>query len=277
MLCGHGSASESYGMQKPTTILVVAITEAILQYNQIVILFMSRFEKILSLLLMFMGVTIFAACSDEKDEPKILIPTAKSISVGTSFSLGVQGVWKSSNDFVASVNNDGNVIAEHVGKCTISNGKNSCKVTVTPKSNFLKEPITEWGISKSQLISKCGSDYKESGNSIGYLTNSNVAPITMYSFDSNDRLSGSVVMVNTDYTSEMADFLVERYQPVYVDGYDFYFTNGYTAQSISTAVCVSLYKNNKNYWLVVYMPFESSTRSLDELDLLNNLHNIIKS
>ncbi len=35
MLCGHGSASESYRMQKPTTIFIGrAITQAILQTNQ---------------------------------------------------------------------------------------------------------------------------------------------------------------------------------------------------------------------------------------------------
>ncbi len=237
---------------------------------------MSRFGKILPLLLVFMGVTLFTACSDEKEEPKIPIPTAKSISVGSSFSLKVQGDWKSSNDFVASVNNEGDVKAEHVGECTISNGKNRCKVTVTPKSNFLKEPITEWGISKSQLISKCGSNYKESGNSIGYLSNSNIGQITMYTFDSNGRLSSSVVTVSIGYTSELVDFLIERYQPIHVDGYDFYFTNGYSTQSITTAVCMSLYQYDKNYWAVLYMPYGSSSRSFDELDLSANLHNIIK-
>ncbi|MDE6651561.1 MAG: hypothetical protein K2K08_04040 [Paramuribaculum sp.] len=232
---------------------------------------MKRFEKKFALLLMVIGVTLLSACSDDKDEPKISIPSVKSISVGTSFSLGLSGNWRSSNDFVASVDKDGNVEAEHVGECTISNEKNSCKVTVTPKSNFIKEPVTDWGISKSQLISKCGNNYKESGNSIGYTSNSNIAPITMYTFDSSGRLSSSVITVKTTYTSDLVDFLMERYQPVAVDGYDFYFTNGYTTQSTSTVVGMSLYKYDKSYWMVMYMPYGNSSRSGANMDLLNNL------
>lgn len=238
---------------------------------------MKIFEKFLSLLIVFIVVTIFSACSDKENEPTISIPTSKSITVGTSFSLGLSDNWRSSNEFVASVDGDGNVEAAHIGECTISNGKNSCKVTVTPKSTFIKEPIREWGISKSQLISKCGSDYKESGNSIGYISNSSIAPITMYTFDSNNRLSSSVIMVKTAYTSELVDFFTERYQPVSVDGYDFYFTDGYTAQTISTAVCLSLYKYNTDFWMVLYMPYGSSSRSFDRMiDLPNILSNLIK-
>lgn len=236
---------------------------------------MMRFEKILMLLLIVIGVTFLQACSNEKEEPTNPIPEAKSILVGSSFSLGQSGKWRTSNNFVASVDNAGNVSAEHVGECTISNGRQNCKVTVKPKSNLIKEPITEWGISKSQLISKSGSDYIKSGNSIGYKTNNSIAPITMYSFDNNDRLSSSLIIVDTNYTSDLADFLIERYQPVAVDGYDFYFTDGYTTQSITTAIGMSLYEYDKNYWLVLYMPYGKSSRSTEDNDLSENLYEII--
>lgn len=237
---------------------------------------MKSLKRILSLLLIFMGVALFSSCSDDKEDSAISIPTTNSIPVGSSFSFGLSGNWSSSNNFVASVDNDGNVKAEHVGECIISNGNHNCIVTVTPKSNLIKEPITEWGISKPQLISKCGTDYQESGTAIGYKTNSNIAPMIMYSFDSYNRLSSSVVMVKTAYTSELVDFLIERYRPVTMDGYDYYFVNGYSSQSISTVIGMGLYKYDKDYWMVLYMPYSSSSRSSEAIDLASNLFNIAK-
>ena len=236
---------------------------------------MKRFEKKILLLLIFIGVVLLSACSD-KDEPKIHIPTNMNLSVGSLFSVGVSGNWISSNEFVASVDKDGVIKAEHVGMCIISGEGKQCRVIVEPKSNFLNEPIIEWGISKSQLISKCGNDYKESGSAIGYITNSTIAPITMYTFDNNGKLSSSAIVVKTNYSTELVDFLTERYQPIGMDGYDFYFTNGYTPQKTSTVVGMSLYKYDKNYWVVLYMPYSYSSRSSVSTDISNSLLDIIE-
>lgn len=245
---------------------------------------MKRFERILTLLLLVAGAMLFSACSHGNDEPGVptpthpttnsQVPTSKTISVGASFSIGT-GSWRSSNDFVASVD-AGSVKANHVGECTISNGKNTCKVTVTPNSNFITEPITEWGISKSQLIAKCGNNYKTSGKSIAYISTSNtIAPITMYTFDDNDKLKSSVVTVKTNYTAELVEFLTERYQLIAMEGYDFYFANGNTTNNISTAVGVSKYEYDKSYWLVLYIPYGNSSRCSTEAVLTNDLYDII--
>lgn len=235
---------------------------------------MRRFRKTLMLLFTIVGTTLFLACSGEKDEPKVSIPTMKSIQVGTSFSLGVTGHWFSSNDFIASVDNFGYVHANHVGECTIGNGTMGCKVTVTPKSTFfITQPITEWGTSKSTIIYRCGWDYKESGDYIAYISNNTIAPITMYGFDDNNSLTSSTVVVDTNYTTELVEFLTERYQPIGQDGYNFFFTNGYTIQTISTAVGLRLY--NKSYWMVMYIPYNNSSRSSADRELTNNLSDII--
>lgn len=237
---------------------------------------MIRWERNLSALLIFMCVTLLSACSNDNDELGMSLPTDKSILVGSSFSFGFSGDWSSSNDFVASVDNNGNVGADHVGECTISNGKYNCRINVTPKTYFIKEPITDWEISKSQIISKCGLDYKVTGNSIGYISNSSIAPITLYTFDNNERLSSAAVVVKTDYTTDLVDFLTERYQSIGMEGYDFYFANGYTPQKISTVVGVSLYKYDKNYWIVLYIPYNYSSRSLISTDISSILSNIIE-
>lgn len=230
---------------------------------------MRKFEKILTLLLIIMGVTLLSSCSDDKDEPKLKIPTTKSAVVGETFSFGSDGQWISSNDFVASVNNKGYVKAEHVGSCIISNGKHKCSVTITPKSTFITEPITEWGMSKAQLIAKCGNNYKETSNSIGYISNNTIAPIIVYLFDNNNKLTSSTITVSTDYSSELTDFLLERYHFVENDGDNYSFVNGYTSEKISTVVNMSLY--NKSYWTVMYMSYGSSSRAYAENDFTNHL------
>lgn len=48
---------------------------------------MRRFEKILSLLLIFLGVTLFSACSNDKDEPQMPTSKVSSYTVTSDFNL----------------------------------------------------------------------------------------------------------------------------------------------------------------------------------------------
>lgn len=197
----------------------------------------------------------FSSCSNDKDEPKVSIPQDQTMTVGTTIDLKVGGSWTSSNTFVASVNNSGIVKAEHVGSCILENGKQSCRIQVSPKSKFITEPILEWGISKSEIISRCGSDYKATDNAIGYSTGIYKNPLIMYVF-TNDKLSAAAILVSTNYTETLVDFLLERYAPLSQEGYDFYFANGLTLQQITTFVGLQLFSND--YWTVMYLPNKNS-------------------
>lgn len=223
-------------------------------------------KNFIAILMAVIGLTTFMSCSNSDDEdnnePTYNVPTIKLIPVGSSFKIGPTDNWTSSNDFVASVSQNGLIQAVHVGDCVISNGRSDCKVSVTAKSNFMKEPLTTWGVSKAFVISKCGNNYMTSGESIGYSTGDSKYPLIMYMFK-NDRLSGSVITVSTSYTGTLTDFLLERYYPVDKDGYDFYFINGYTTSTITTIVGLTLY--NQSYWSVSYIPF-NTVRGGNEID-----------
>lgn len=227
-----------------------------------------------SLLIMFFVLSFtFTSCVTDDAEPELQIPTSQTIQVGNSFNLGFSANWDSSNDFVAEVSLEGVITANHVGECIISDGSKKCAVTVSPKSHFMTEPITEWGMKKSLLISKCGSDYKESGDAIGYATGIAKTPLIMYTFK-DDKLSSSLIMVDVDYSESLMDFLLERYRPVNQEGYTFYFANGYSETSITTFVSASLY--NKDFWSVLYIPF-SNTRGGCELKEIQEELRVIKS
>lgn len=225
--------------------------------------------------MMMLLITLFILPSCSKDdEPSINIPSSISVNVGSSYNLGVDGDWSTSNDFVASVSDKGVVYGEHVGDCNITIGNKSCKVSVKGTINLYKDPIIDWGISKSEVISRWGNNYTEIGNAIGYYTDDLKAPILMYSFE-NGKLSNAVMTVSTDYTSTMVDFLLERYLPIGMSGYDFFFINNGTLQTSSTVIGVRLF--NVNYWEIIYMPYTfTKSGEIGNSDFENDL-NILMS
>lgn len=211
-------------------------------------------------LVLFLSISFFSC---DSDEPKSSIPETQNVYVGSDFNIGDKGNWVSSNEFVATVK-DGVVKGVHVGKCVISDGKQICIITVIPTSHFIEEPTIEWGMSKAQIISMYGDDYTSSGSVIGYLTDyPETTPLVMFGFI-NNWLSASAILVSTEYTDQMVDFLIERYQPIKMEGYDAYFVNGYTPESTTLAIKVSLL--NDDYWNVIYVPYSSSRSSSECLD-----------
>ena len=86
--------------------------------NPIFNLIIKRMKKLFLILSMSM---LFMACSDDKDDYTGQIPSAISLYVGETQKIEAVGA-KSSNEFVASVSNKGEVRAEHVGTARISAG-----------------------------------------------------------------------------------------------------------------------------------------------------------
>jgi hypothetical protein len=73
--------------------------------------------------------------------------------------------------------------------------------------------------------------------------------------DNNNCVKAYGVGVKSTYTSELADFLGERYATIGYDGDVYYYRNGLSASSATMAVALQL--QNVNYWLVAYMPYDS--------------------
>lgn len=229
-------------------------------------------------------VSLLPSCTLKSEYPAdIEIPTSISLSVGETYDLGLESSsWSSKNDFVAQIGTDGVVTAKHVGKCTVmfSNFRQTlrCEVTVFPNTTLYSEPIQQWGMRKSQLISIEGHDYKESDNSIGYMTDNSSAPMKIYAFE-DDRLFASGVVVKISSSERLADHLLERYQPVALEGTRSLFIDSYSLDEAETVVYMEVY--SLEYWAVMYMDIDyfnsmNSTKSEAPEDLFGYLRGLLK-
>lgn len=220
-------------------------------------------------------VSLAPSCTLKSEYPAdIEIPAYLSLSVGETYDLGQESSsWSSKNDFVAQIETDGVVTAKHVGKCTImfSNFRQTlrCEVTVFPNTTLYSEPIQQWGISRTHLISMKGEPYSETDNVVGYTTGNDVSPVEIYSFE-DGKLNAAAVVVPVIFSDDLANHLAERYQPMYIEGFNVLFLNGNSLDAATTAVYTNTYE--VVYIMVMYLDANSakteSTKSENFTDKL---------
>lgn len=221
-------------------------------------------------------VAILSSCS--KDENQTIQVTTKSPMVlnykqtANIDAVSTQPIsYNPENEFHAKVSNTGVITAQHVGetRVNLTNGSDSksIQVVVEPKFNLYKTPCIEWGMTRSQIKTQYGKPDTETASGIGYTTTSSSAPIMLYLFDSNDKLTSSAVMVKTAYASTLVDFLVERYMPIDVNTseYTAMFVNGLSTDKITTAINLSVY--NLSYLMVMYVDVRNAAKSRSTSDV----------
>lgn len=199
---------------------------------------------------------LFMACSDDKDDYTGQIPSAISLYVGETQKIEAVGA-KSSNEFVASVSNKGEVRAEHVGTARISAGfQRHCTVTVKPKYNIYPDPYIKWGASISDVMRAVGSPTKQESAKLTYKISDTT--IIMYEFKQGGLSSVAVGLTNSISiltASQLVYFMGERYLPIDSSSGMYTFVDGYTMQSATTLISFT-YKNP--LWLVAYLPISSN-------------------
>ena len=202
------------------------------------------------------AVLLLASCEKEQKRSSFNATTLEMYA-DEEYSLTVINdvsgtTFISSNEYVAQVSPVGVISSNYIGKVTITKGDARCELTVKPRYSTYIEPIIEWGLSKSSVISKVGSSYSSSNGVLTYQTGNIKAPQCMYSFDSNSKLTASVVSVYTTYTSELTDFLLERYKPYTysIEEYMFVFIDGLTTATAKNIIVLYIY--NASYIFVMY-------------------------
>ena len=205
-------------------------------------------------LLLSAVAVLLTGCEKENDYAgagsSVNVPSQITVKVGQTYNLGSTKSWQSSKEFVATVSNTGIVTGQHVGDCTVSCPNGSCRVSVKANINLYNDPITQWGLSKSQVIAQQGYNYQETeSGDLAYETGSSIAPYLGYSFE-NGGLSMTILFVKTSYTNQVVDHLSERYKFMYKEGSSFVFINGNTTSESYTMVILRYY--NSSYWAVAY-------------------------
>ena len=169
--------------------------------------------------------------------------------------------WRSSNEFVASVDRDGKVTANHVGVAYISafvgNDELICDVEVDAFVDLYQEPILAFGESKRYIISEEWRDLIEERPTSLLFEDRDVENY-MYMFD-NDRLVQAGVTVKPESVSseDLSLFLDERYR--FVKTYDnvLIFERDYFGIEVKT---------NKNGIFIVYYDLSRALSTKSAVD-----------
>lgn len=212
--------------------------------------------------------------SCKKDEKINLLSTEISLyhldtySIQATSSLPI--IYTSANEFHAKVNAAGLVEGRYVGKTKIKlktdNDIKYVNVTVKPKYNLYSEPNIQFGESKASIINKFGQpDNMTSTGVYSYNMVGMYNYMLMIIFDDNDKVETYAIAVSSDLTSTLSSFLSERYMFIHYDNSKYWYVNGLTPQT--TTKYIVNYLMNVNYWVVLYMPFntEKNNKYIDKI------------
>ena len=221
------------------------------------------------MLLTVSASAILTACSKEEPEPapaldkyQVTLKTGQSTTVTYTGPSSCQ--WSSDEPQIAKVDN-GVITGVRVGKTKIHANDLVCDVTVTPRYTRYYEPCAEWDCSKSKVISYM-SGYSLGGSSTDnplfyYGTGSVIA--YMYNFNDNNKLESSFMAIKLSEADYIVDFLDERYIPVDFEDEYFFFTSVDQKSVITLGVTYQCLG-------VLYMPYESSTKSHIDSEIAKN-------
>jgi hypothetical protein len=166
-------------------------------------------------------------------------------------------VWRSDNEFVATVRN-GRISGCRIGKTRITANNASVAVTVTGRSSLYEEPMEElrWGMLREEVVARFGLPDRLEENVLTYRLDSSVNSFRSYDFDEHNRLVAAHITVARDKTLQLDDFLGERYLQLSDDDRqerDYIDNLTYTQATVR----VSRVGYDDDYWLVSYRRINS--------------------
>lgn len=187
---------------------------------------MKKFAWMLAMVLP-MGLA-FTSCGEDDNEGLTLDKTSVEVDYQKDVTLKASEgkcTWTSSNDFVASVDKDGKVVANHVGEAIITATKDgeaaTCKVVVKATDNAYVMPVTAWGESMANVENAMGDAYVKNtaasdAESLFFGTKTDLGfPWYIYIFE-NGKLTSSSLTVELDdelkAVDTMADYLEQRFK-----------------------------------------------------------------
>lgn len=170
---------------------------------------------------------MMAACGEDDgtDEPISLDKTVVELNYDAETTLKASDkdcTWRSDNPFVATVDANGKVTAEHVGEAIItafnSNDKAECKVTVNATNTNFTMPILTWGISKT-AVQAAVADQKlglteeiNNDTQLGFTTGGKF-PWYTYAFTNDELKASSLIVSETmDETDDLLGYLEQYYE-----------------------------------------------------------------
>ncbi|MDE6410075.1 MAG: Ig-like domain-containing protein [Muribaculaceae bacterium] len=229
-------------------------------------------KKFFLMLAVALPMFFMASCGDDNDEDALsLDQISATMDYGKTIKLTPsekKGEWESTNEFVATVDKDGNVKAEHVGKATIKYLKDgqtaTCAIIVNATNTYFDTP-QNWGSSVAQVKSsnfvKEMNLFVDKPDQLMYAINSDLDyPWYGFLFE-NDKLDGSSINFPTTIGREhnFTEYYTQHYKeieseedengdPVRV------FINANTVSEASLAMKLSVELGEENIYIATTMP-----------------------
>ena len=239
------------------------------------------------ILYIILAVINAAACEMESRLSSINVISGMEVHAGDRIVLDVSHSpvdalvpayhYRSNNRFVASVNDQGVVVCHHVGTCTImvatadTRFSTSCEILVKPNSNLFCEPTLDFNLTKTSV------KLKEINRTIVYETATMLVfqgdddPVRQvaYRFDENQKLIASVVQLSASVTSELTDFMTERYDYLpTAERNDLQIWRGYDLEIVKVMI--------DNAWFIVYHPFSGKSTVESAIKTIETVRNNCK-
>lgn len=225
---------------------------------------------------MVIASVAFVGCSDDDDESLKLNKKSITLHSLDEFQIECSGTnvtYKSKDTYVAGVDEFGKVTAMLIGETDIevvaNEGHAKLHVIVAPKYNLYKEPYTDWGKSKNDVVAACGNPDESTDTSISYAFD-DIHIMTTYMFE-NNKLKGAVAAIHSDYATQLMSFLCERYIPVGNDG-GLYLFAGRDNKTVLGMRKMSGYK----VYQVAYAPYDSQQNLSSQIFSMQKLVDLPK-
>ncbi|MDR1156054.1 MAG: hypothetical protein LBL04_15210 [Bacteroidales bacterium] len=238
-------------------------------------------KKVLFIILAIIAV----ACESESRLASIDIIPSVDAYVGNSIVLEVSHTpanaivpayhFKTNNQFVASVNEQGAVVCNHVGTCTIqvatadTRFSTACIVNVKPNNQLFDEPVVDFTTTRTSVKLKeiDKTIVCETATMLIYQGMENLVQQVAYQFDENRNLVTSVVKLPAAASSELAGFMSEYYDLYRSAGND----DLLVWRGNDTEVVV---KTTHDACFVVYNPFSGSSTCTNALRTIEMIRSV---
>ncbi len=201
------------------------------------------------------------ACSE--DDPQELFIKTTEVSLYPEDVIQIDAVsdfditYLATNTYLADVSVTGLLTANKVGTTRVEVSSHDrvieVPVEVMGRYNLYPDPITDWGLSQSDLIEIAGEPDKSYGSSIEYDEYSDQAPTIAYFFTQGDSLICAMVIVLEIYSDDLLAYMDERFVfDSEGDGLIVY-CNAHEEEDISLLVGVF---NGDGSLMVLYMEYQ---------------------
>ena len=199
------------------------------------------------------GLFVTSCSKDDVEEPHVILTTT-DIVMNYKQTKKLTAVnassWRTENDFVAEVDENGLVTGGHVGTTRIiaSNGSSSatCNVTILPKYNLYDTPILDWGDSMSEIRNKETHEYEsKTSNSTSLVYNytyDTENPCLVVYYWKNGEMYWVTLFLKWTYFPNAVDYLLERYQAMSLDRVkqNAMFWDAFTKDKLKTVILIEL-------------------------------------